>query len=692
MTRSLVETAIAPDFASWRAEARALLHADVSPDSVVWRDAADAQQSLIGAMASASSERTSATAYAERLAHRFSAADPVLRDGRFHVPKGFMRIAREVACYRDVARWDALYRVLWRLTHGERELLDVATDPDVHRIDTMVRGVRRAVHKMHAFVRFKAVPVSSTDDVNAGERLMYVAWFEPPHPVVELASPFFARRFPSMRWSVLTPDRCAHWDGASLTYSAGVARELAPKDDSLEELWRTYYASIFNPARLALSAMKAEMPKHYWNGLPEASLIPSLTRDAPARVARMLAKLSEPAERLPEELRAPRRQPAESSPHAAPHASSHRSASSKRDTVLNADLDVPGAWDPVHDPGAAAARARAQRVRASTAGLEVDGASVRIGTASWTDPTLLAPGVFYPEGVASAEERLRYYASRFSLVEVDSTYYAMPARSMAAAWAARSPADFVFDIKAFSLMTGHAAETKRLPDWLRRALPRTVAADTRVRPSQLPTTLMDDVWARFLAALSPLRDAGKLGPILLQYPRWFTPTRESADALRAARERLGDEAAAVEFRNPAWLEGRMAARTIALLEKLELTYVVVDAPPGTGSSMPPTLHVTTPGFAMVRLHGRRTAAWEAKHAVVSERYRYLYDGEELQEWAARIGELARSTRAREGMPDMAKAKQGVHVVYNNCHANYGTTNASEITELLIEFDRERRLI
>jgi uncharacterized protein YecE (DUF72 family) len=274
----------------------------------------------------------------------------------------------------------------------------------------------------------------------------------------------------------------------------------------------------------------------------------------------------------------------------------------------------------------------------------------------------------------------------------------MPVRSMAAAWAARSPESFVFDMKAFALMTGHAAETKRLPDWLRRALPRSVLASARVRAADVAPKLLDEVWARFLGALSPLRDVGKLGPVLLQFPRWFLPTRESADMLRAARERLGDHAAAVEFRNPAWVSGRIATRTFALLEKLALTYVVVDSPPGTSSSMPPTLQVTTPGFAMVRLHGRRSAAWEAKHAVVSERYRYLYDGTELREWTDRIAELASRVRDSAnsvhaaGMPDMAKAKQGVHVVYNNCHANYGTTNAAEITALLIEFDRERRLI
>jgi uncharacterized protein YecE (DUF72 family) len=262
---------------------------------------------------------------------------------------------------------------------------------------------------------------------------------------------------------------------------------------------------------------------------------------------------------------------------------------------------------------------------------------------------------------------------------------------MAAAWAARTPDHFVFDIKAFALMTGHVAEVKRLPDWLRRKLPASVARSTHVRARELPTALHDEIWERFLGALGPLRDTDKLGPILLQYPRWFAPSRESADELRAARARLGDASAAVEFRNPDWVSGRIAARTMRLLEELQLTYVIVDAPPGTSSSMPPVVSVTTPGMSVIRLHGRRTATWEARNAVVSERYRYLYDHSELQEWVQRVDEVTTQLGEVASFPDMAKAKQGVHVVFNNCHANYGTTNADEITALLIEFDKERRL-
>lgn len=665
------EVTIEPTFAGWREAARLMLREELAPDALSWRSSTDAQTSLLALAA----DRDAVAGV--RGNDEEGATD---RAGR-RVPKAFVRVAAAVSCHRDPGRWDLMYRVLWRLTHGEPALMEVATDPDVHRLVAMERAVRRAVHKMHAFVRFRAVDTVEGDTTTT----TYVAWFEPAHPVVERAATLFARRFASMRWSILTPERCAHWDGTELRFTPGVPRDSAPTGDALESLWRSYYAHIFNPARLSLSAMRAEMPKGYWRNLPEAALIPTLSREAPARVARMLLQVRGTPEPLPAELTAP----VGRTPRGRPGRPSR--AVQPTYQAAPADVSPDGSWDPVHDPGVVAARERALDVRLHAPdGLNLQGVPVRVGTASWTDPTLLQRGVFYPDDVTSPDARLRYYADHYSLVEVDSSYYAMPSRAMAAAWAARSPDGFVFDIKAFALMTTHGAETKRLPEWLRRALPRTVAGNARVYARDLPTALVDETWARFLSALAPLREAGKLGPVLLQYPRWFTPTRANADELVAARERLGDHAAAIEFRNPAWVEGRMADRTFALLERLGLAYVVVDAPPGTASSMPPVVALTTPELAVVRLHGRRSAAWEAKHTIVSERYRYLYDREELRGWAERITELADRIRQRQpGLPDMAHATQGVHVVHNNCHANYGTTNADEITELLIEFDQER---
>ena len=164
-----------------------------------------------------------------------------------------------------------LYRLLWRLTHGEPQLLEISVDPDVAQAHDIEKSVRHDIHKMRAFVRFREVE-------HAGEK-WYVAWFEPQHHIVEQNAPFFVDRFASMRWSILTPDRCAHWDGKELSFTAGVPRSEAPDEDEIEDLWRTYYANIFNPARVKVHAMQAEMPKKYWRNLPEATLIPALLHE-----------------------------------------------------------------------------------------------------------------------------------------------------------------------------------------------------------------------------------------------------------------------------------------------------------------------------------------------------------------------------------------------------------------------------
>jgi probable DNA metabolism protein len=555
-------------------------------------------------------------------------------------PPLFTRLARSVACHRDAGRWNALYAVLWRVMRGEPELLSVVTDPMVHRLVQMHRAVKRASHKMKAFVRFRRIGDAADP--------AYVAWFEPAHLVVERTAPFFARRFSSMRWSILTPERSAHWDTRVLSFSPGVSRETAPRGDDLEELWRTYYANIFNPARLNDRAMRKEMPARYWSGLPEASLIRDLHRDAPARVAAMLEQIHSRPEPLPADLEP-----------------------TAREIARVSALDTPGDWDPVHDPGAVEARRRHVALGEHPRSLNLGDTRIDFGVAGWTDPSLLAAGVFYPPECNTPELRLRYYASRYSMVEVDATYYSPPTRAMAAAWAARTPDDFTFDVKAHALMTGHPADIRKLPDWIRRELRDRSRSDARIYGSDLPRELLDEVWSRFRAALEPVRAAGKLGAIMLQFPRWFEPTRESADALRHARERLGNDLGTVELRNRAWMEGRIAERTIALLTELGLSYVVVDAPPGMRSSMPPTVAVTNPRLCVFRLHGRRTATWEAKNDPVTERYRYLYDREQLDFWRSRVMKAAFNV-AR------------VHMTFNNNHANYATTNAAEMLAMLAQ--------
>jgi uncharacterized protein YecE (DUF72 family) len=299
------------------------------------------------------------------------------------------------------------------------------------------------------------------------------------------------------------------------------------------------------------------------------------------------------------------------------------------------------------------------------------GGEIRFGTASWTDPTLVRGAVFYPPGVDTPEDRLRYYASRFSLVEVDATYYALPTRRMAELWNERTPGDFTFDVKAHALMTGQPSEVKRLPPELRDALPATLAEKARIYGKDLPAELNAEVWRLFIDALQPLHAAGKLGSVLLQYPRWFLPGAESHDEILAARERLGDIDSAVELRNARWFSGPNAERTLRFFEDHRIPFVMVDEPQGLASSVPPVVATPSPRLAVIRFHGRRAETWERPGVGVTERFRYLYDRDELREWVGRIAAVAAAVRE-------------THVIMNNCYANYGTTNAVELAAMVRE--------
>lgn len=247
-----------PDFAHWQAAARRQWGADVAPERIEWQPDPDAGG---------------------------PDADTPAGEGP-RVPKAFVTLARAAACHRRADRWALLYRLLWRLTHGERHLLQLAGDPDVARITRDAKAVRRDVHKMKAFVRFRAV--NTLEAVDGEPR--YVAWFEPEHEIVAYAAGFFARRFANMRWSILTPDRCVHYEGRGEPwFSAGADKTDAPDGDALEDAWRAYYRSIFNPARVKIRAMQSEMPQKYWKNMPEAQLIPSLIAGADRRVAEMEA-------------------------------------------------------------------------------------------------------------------------------------------------------------------------------------------------------------------------------------------------------------------------------------------------------------------------------------------------------------------------------------------------------------------
>ncbi|MCH7228043.1 TIGR03915 family putative DNA repair protein [Haloferula sp. A504] len=250
-----------PSFTTWRDAARRLLAGRIPPEDILW----DKEPGLFSGLAEEP---------ANYEIHR-SQSPPV--------PRSFVNLARNVACHGDPGRWALLYRILWRVTmKGERHLIAVATNPDIARARTMEKNVRREIHKMHAFVRFR-----KTGEGEDG-RERFVAWFEPDHFIVEAAAPFFRKRFANMDWSIFTPKGCAHWNGEALSFTEGVQSNPCDNPDALEEAWRTYYRSTFNPARLKPKMMQTEMPKRYWKNLPEAGLIDELVRHGRIRADDMI--------------------------------------------------------------------------------------------------------------------------------------------------------------------------------------------------------------------------------------------------------------------------------------------------------------------------------------------------------------------------------------------------------------------
>lgn len=311
-------------FRGWRLAARRMLAAGIAPHSAAWRAEGErqallplapsvAQEELFSAPATSVRSSLSPThtqastpaiypnpapspalhaAEAEAAAYLLPfpvpTADPapdsaaIAPTTEATVPREFIALARDAACHSDPARWLLLYRILWRLTHGEPHLLEVTIDADVTALRALAKAVHRDMHKMRAFVRFR--------ELATADGPWFIAWFEPQHAIVEANASFFVDRFANMRWSILTPDRCAHWDTRELRFTPGASAADALREDAVEDLWRTYYASIFNPARVKIAAMTKEMPLHYWKNLPEAPLIPGLLAQAATRVDAMVAR------------------------------------------------------------------------------------------------------------------------------------------------------------------------------------------------------------------------------------------------------------------------------------------------------------------------------------------------------------------------------------------------------------------
>jgi uncharacterized protein YecE (DUF72 family) len=288
-----------------------------------------------------------------------------------------------------------------------------------------------------------------------------------------------------------------------------------------------------------------------------------------------------------------------------------------------------------------------------------------VGTASWTDPTLVKSDVFYPPSLRTAEDRLRFYASHFNAVEVDASYYTLLSERNSKLWVERTPPGFVFNIKAFAMLTQHAAEVARLPLNLRAMLTEKQRAERRIKYPAIE--VLDTAFGMFHSSLSPLREAGKLGMLLFQFPPYFTFRPSNFEYLAGLQSRLPGDSIAVEFRHPSWLaEEGPRRQTLDFLHSNGLCYVSVDEP-ALANTIPSFLETTGPE-AYIRFHGRNRENWNARNLTVAERYKYLYSERELADWADRIRQLGGVSRA--------------HVIFNNCYRNFGIMNATTMRAML----------
>lgn len=290
---------------------------------------------------------------------------------------------------------------------------------------------------------------------------------------------------------------------------------------------------------------------------------------------------------------------------------------------------------------------------------------ILVGTASWTDKTLLASG-WYPKDAKTPEKRLAFYASQFPVVEVDATYYAPPSEKNSVLWVERTPAHFTFNVKAFSLMTQHPAAVRSLPKDIQEQAP---GSKSRVYPRDLPPKAIDKIFEMFASALMPLHSAGKLGYILFQFPEWFVPGDESREYIVNAAERLPDFRVAVEFRRGTWMTEKSAPHTLEFLSEHNLPYVVVDMPQGFESSVPPIVAATADDLGVVRFHGHNEETWKKKGVTTAERFDYEYSTKELKGWASKLYELSGETKR-------------LHVLFNNCYGDKAVRNAKHMADLL----------
>jgi uncharacterized protein YecE (DUF72 family) len=291
--------------------------------------------------------------------------------------------------------------------------------------------------------------------------------------------------------------------------------------------------------------------------------------------------------------------------------------------------------------------------------------AIRVGTASWTDKTLLASG-WYPDDAKSAEQRLNYYAANFPIVEVDSTYYTPPNERNSELWAQRTPDGFTFNVKAYSLLTQHPTRVASIYKDLRPE-----SAKANVYAKDLDPKVVDEVWDRFLSALDPLHQAGKLGALLFQFPQWFPIGRANKQYILECKKRAAPVPICVEFRNKTWMSEDNQAETLDFLRSYAVPYVCVDMPQGHPSSIPPVVAATA-DLAVVRFHGH-SEKWTSKD--IYDRFGYHYSQQELVDWAPKVAQLA--TEAQQ-----------THVFLNNCYRDYAQTNATDLMDLLRSIDAD----
>ncbi len=293
-------------------------------------------------------------------------------------------------------------------------------------------------------------------------------------------------------------------------------------------------------------------------------------------------------------------------------------------------------------------------------------AQILVGISSWADVELAHSG-FYPPEVKTVETRLKYYASRFSIAEIDSSYHFFPTQRNLSLWLENTPGGFNFNVKAFSLFTQHPTPFSSLPKTIREKYAGRISAKGNIYLHHLPDEAVDELWEIFIGTVASFQNAGKLGAVLFQFPPWFHPESKNFDYIGSCRERLLKYPVAVEFQVGNWLD-KHREETLKFLRERGLTLVCVDEPQGLKSSVPPVYEVTAP-LAVIRFHGRNKENWEKKGVTATEKFNYLYNEVELDEWIP-------------GIHAMTKNTEKLHIIFKNKHADFPVENALMMKKLL----------